>query len=67
MRVNPVAFPAILPAEAGDTYTRYGNSTKTEGVGGIQTNPLARPEHGLYRAQLCLFDYGVQCGARSEA
>ena len=45
MRVNPVAFPAVLPSEPGDTYTRYGNSTK-QGVGGIQTNPLARLSTG---------------------
>lgn len=45
MRVNPVAFPATLPSEEGDTFVRYGNNTK-QGVGGIQTNPYAQLSTG---------------------
>lgn len=45
MKVNPVAFPAVLPSQSDDTFTRYGNSTK-QGVGGIQTNPLAKLSTG---------------------
>lgn len=40
MRVNPVGFPATLPAEAGDSFVRYGMNTR-QGVGGLQTNPYA--------------------------
>lgn len=40
MRVNPVGFPATLPAEAGDSFVRYGMNMR-QGVGGLQTNPYA--------------------------
>lgn len=40
MRVNPVSFPATLPAADGDTFVRYGMNTR-QGVGGLQTNPYA--------------------------
>jgi len=40
MRANPVRFPATLPAQEGDTYTRYGNNTSWD-VGPIDLNPYA--------------------------
>lgn len=45
MRVNPVAFPATLPSQPGDTYVRYGNNTK-QSVGGIHNNPYAQLSSG---------------------
>lgn len=45
MRVSPVGFPAVLPAESGDTFIRYGMNTR-QGVGGLQTNPYARLSTG---------------------
>lgn len=45
MRVNPVSFPATLPAQEGDTFVRYGNNTK-QGVGGLQNNPYAELSSG---------------------
>lgn len=45
MTVNPVAFPATLPAEEGDTFVRYGNGTR-QGVGGLFNNPYAELSSG---------------------
>lgn len=45
MRVSPVGFPAVLPAEKGDSFVRYGMSPR-QGVGGLQTNPYARLSTG---------------------
>ena len=40
MRANPVRFPAVLPAEEGDTFVRYGNN-KTWDTGNTELNPYA--------------------------
>lgn len=45
MRVNPVAFAPVLPAEEGDTYVRYGNNSR-RAVGGVFNNPYAELSSG---------------------
>lgn len=45
MRVNPVRFPATLPAEEGDTYVRYGNNSSWD-TGTTETNPYAQLSSG---------------------
>ncbi len=40
MRANPVRFPATLPAQSGDTYTRYGNNNSWD-TGYTDLNPYA--------------------------
>lgn len=37
---NPVAFPAVFPAEEGDTHIRFGNAVKTGND--LRTNPYAK-------------------------
>lgn len=43
MKVNPVYFPAVLPAEDGDTFIRFGNgaSWNAGGTSDIARNPYA--------------------------
>ena len=43
MKVNPVYFPAVLPAEDGDTFIRFGNdaSWNAGGASDIARNPFA--------------------------
>ncbi|MVZ60645.1 SusC/RagA family TonB-linked outer membrane protein [Sphingobacterium humi] len=45
MRANPVRFPAVLPAEEGDTYVRYGNNSSWD-VGNKDLNPYALLSRG---------------------
>lgn len=45
MRANPVRFPAVLPAQAGDTFVRYGNNTSWD-VGNVDVNPYAKMSSG---------------------
>lgn len=45
MRANPVKFPAVLPAQEGDTYVRYGNND-TWDTGNTDLNPYARLSRG---------------------
>lgn len=45
MRVNPVRFPATLPAEEGDTYVRYGNNSSWD-TGTTEINPYAQLSSG---------------------
>ena len=45
MRANPARFPAVLPAEEGDTYVRYGNNFSWD-VGQNELNPYARMSEG---------------------
>ena len=45
MRGNPVAFPAVLPAQPGDTFVRYGNN-KSWDVGETDINPYAKMSSG---------------------
>ena len=40
MRANPVRFPAVLPAQDGDTFVRYGNND-TWDTGSNDLNPYA--------------------------
>lgn len=45
MRGNPVAFPAVLPAQPGDTFVRYGNNNSWD-VGMADINPYAKMSSG---------------------
>lgn len=45
MRANPVKFPAVLPAQEGDTYVRYGNND-TWDTGNTDLNPYALLSRG---------------------
>lgn len=45
MRANPARFPAVLPAEEGDTFVRYGNNYSWD-VGKNELNPYARMSAG---------------------
>lgn len=45
MRANPVRFPAVLPAEDGDTFVRYGNND-TWDTGSNDLNPYALLSRG---------------------
>lgn len=45
MRANPARFAAVLPAQDGDTYVRYGNN-KSWDTGAIELNPYARMASG---------------------
>lgn len=45
MRANPVRFPAVLPAEEGDTYVRYGNNRSWDS-GDYEMNPYALLSRG---------------------
>ena len=45
MRGNPVRFPAVLPAQEGDTFVRYGNNTSWD-VGNVDVNPYAKMSSG---------------------
>ena len=45
MRVSPVSFPPVIPAQEGDTFVRYGMNAR-QGVGGLQINPYARLSSG---------------------
>ncbi len=45
MRANPVRFPAVLPAQDGDTFIRYGNNTSWD-TGATDLNPYARMAAG---------------------
>ena len=49
MRANPVRFPAVLPAEDGDTFVRYGNND-TWDTGSNDLNPYALLSRG-YKEQ----------------
>ncbi|MFA6592217.1 MAG: TonB-dependent receptor [Bacteroidales bacterium] len=40
MRANPVRFPAVLPAQEGDTFIRYGNNVSWD-AGATDLNPYA--------------------------
>lgn len=46
MRANPVRFPAVLPAQTGDTFVRYGNNTSWD-VGNVDVNPYAKMSSGF--------------------
>lgn len=46
MRANPVRFPAVLPAEVGDTFVRYGNNNSWD-TGTTDLNPYARLAQGF--------------------
>ncbi len=45
MRANPARFPAVLPAEDGDTFVRYGNNNSWD-TGSTELNPYARMSAG---------------------
>ena len=45
MRANPTRFPAVLPAQEGDAYVRYGNND-TWDTGNTDLNPYARMSSG---------------------
>lgn len=45
MRANPVKFPAVLPAQEGDKYVRYGNND-TWDTGNTDHNPYAYLSRG---------------------
>lgn len=45
MRANPVRFAAVLPAQQGDTFVRYGNNTSWD-VGNVDVNPYAKMSSG---------------------
>ena len=45
MRANPARFPAVLPAEDGDTFVRYGNNNSWD-TGSTELNPYARMSSG---------------------
>ncbi|MCI1640625.1 MAG: TonB-dependent receptor [Bacteroidales bacterium] len=45
MRANPARFPAVLPAEDGDTFVRYGNNNSWD-TGLTELNPYARMSDG---------------------
>lgn len=45
MRANPARFPAVLPAQEGDTFVRYGNNNSWD-VGSVELNPYARMSAG---------------------
>lgn len=49
MRANPVRFPAVLPAQDGDTFVRYGNND-TWDTGSNDLNPYALLSRG-YKEQ----------------
>ena len=49
MRANPVRFPAVLPAQDGDTFVRYGNND-TWDTGSNDLNPYALMSRG-YKEQ----------------
>ena len=49
MRANPVRFPAVLPAQDGDTFVRYGNND-TWDTGSHDLNPYALLSRG-YKEQ----------------
>jgi TonB-linked SusC/RagA family outer membrane protein len=44
-RANPVRYPAMFPAQAGDNFIRYGNNTPWNG-GEYDVNPLALENRG---------------------
>jgi len=45
MRVNPARFPAVLPAQEGDTFVRYGNNNSWD-TGQNELNPYASLSSG---------------------
>ncbi|MGN0201949.1 MAG: SusC/RagA family TonB-linked outer membrane protein [Candidatus Cryptobacteroides sp.] len=45
MTANPARFPAVLPAEEGDTFVRYGNNYSWD-AGKNELNPYARMSSG---------------------
>lgn len=54
MQVTPTWFPAVLPAEAGDAYVRYGNNTSWT-TGSYDVNPYASLSRGYEDRHMSYF------------
>lgn len=53
-QVTPTWFPAVLPAEEGDTYVRYGNNTSWT-TGSYDVNPYAALSRGYQDRHMSYF------------
>ncbi len=66
LRANPARFPAVLPAEDGDTYVRYGNNYSWD-VGATDLNPYGSLSQGYkkryysYLTAILSVDQNLDC------